>query len=75
MQEQIFELFGDLKKDRNSVTGVGLGLSYCKMVTQVMGGDIECRSSPNKGTIFDFYVNVECNNEDKGLSSIEQLKF
>jgi K+-sensing histidine kinase KdpD len=68
-------LFGDLNKNKNSVTGVGLGLSYCKMVTQCMGGDIECRSNPKQGTIFDFYVNVDCKHEDKGLSSIENSKF
>ena len=54
---------------------MGLGLSYCKMVTQCMGGDIECRSNPKQGTIFDFYVNVDCKHEDKGLSSIENSKF
>jgi hypothetical protein len=40
-----------------------------------MGGDIECRSNPKKGTIFDFHVKIECNKEDKGLSKIENLKF
>ena len=54
---------------------MGLGLSYCKMVTQSMDGDIECRSNPNQGTTFDFYVSVICRNDDKGLSLSEQSKF
>ncbi len=57
------------------MTGVGLGLSYCKMVIACMGGDIECRSNPKKGTIFDFFVKVECSKDDKGLSLSEHLKF
>ena len=57
------------------MTGVGLGLSYCKMVTQCMGGDIKCRSIQCKGTCFDFYVSAACNPDDKGFSQIEHLKF
>ena len=44
-QENIFKLFGQkIKKYDYSNTGVGLGLSYCKMVIQHMGGEIKCHS-------------------------------
>ena len=40
-----------------------------------MDGDIECRSQPNQGTLFDFYVNATCKFNDKGVSDKEHLKF
>ena len=72
-QDEIFKLFVENNKDKNSMTGVGLGLSYCKMVTQSMNGDIKCTSIPNKGTIFDFYISVFCKITDKGLSDEQQI--
>lgn len=44
-QENIFQMFGqNQKKGSYENTGVGLGLAYCKMVTDKMNGDIECNS-------------------------------
>ena len=40
-----------------------------------MNGDIKCISTPNKGTIFDFYINVICKDNDNGLSDTEHLNF
>jgi signal transduction histidine kinase len=38
-------MFGqNQKKGSYENTGVGLGLAYCKMVTDKMHGDIECNS-------------------------------
>lgn len=40
-----------------------------------MNGDIKCISEPDKGTVFDFYINVICKTNDKGLLDKEHLKF
>lgn len=42
--------------------GTGLGLSLCRQLCQVMGGDIEVRSTPGVGSVFAFTVRVEAGN-------------
>ncbi len=56
-------------------TGVGLGLSYCKMVIEKMNGEIECVSAEGRGTLISFYVTVKCSLEDKGLSRSFHKEF
>lgn len=38
--------------------GSGLGLSLCRQLCQLMGGDIEVRSTPGVGSVFAFEVQV-----------------
>ena len=40
-----------------------------------MKGEIKCISTIGKGTLFEFYINVGCQDEDKGLSENEHFKF
>ncbi len=40
-------------------TGAGIGLSICKQLCQMMGGDIEVSSTLNKGSIFSFHVYIQ----------------
>lgn len=58
--EKIFEPFEqlDLSSQRRH-QGVGLGLSIAKKLVEFMGGEITCKSTPNVGSIFSFYVPVE----------------
>ena len=35
--------------------GIGLGLSYCKLVMKSIGGDISCKSTPDRGSTFFVY--------------------
>lgn len=39
--------------------GTGVGLSICKQLCQLMGGDIEVSSTLNKGSVFSFHVYIE----------------
>ncbi|MFO0116307.1 MAG: sensor histidine kinase [bacterium] len=39
--------------------GVGLGLSTCKKITNLLHGDIEVSSQENVGTTFTFHVGVK----------------
>jgi signal transduction histidine kinase len=46
-----FKRFGDGKTE-----GVGLGLSFVRVVAQRQGGFVDCDSAPGRGAIFAFGV-------------------
>lgn len=50
-QEKIFEMFKRLH-NRSAYKGSGLGLSICKKIALNMGGQIELKSTPGKGSSF-----------------------
>lgn len=52
----IFDAFKQLSADRASNKGVGLGLTICKRLSQIMGGEIRVESTLNEGTSFYFEV-------------------
>jgi two-component system phosphate regulon sensor histidine kinase PhoR len=53
-QEQIFEKFYRLDKDRRSSTsGFGLGLSYSRQIAALHGGQLRLLSSDENGTTFE----------------------
>lgn len=57
--ENLFRVFGKLKASAHmNKQGIGLGLTICKKITEFMGGGIDVISEENKGTRFDFHVNV-----------------
>ena len=43
--------------------GVGLGLSICKKITNLLSGDISVDSKPGQGACFTFHVSVNTNPE------------
>ena len=55
MRNKVFDRF--VKTD-NSEWGPGLGLSFCKAITELMGGEIHLESEKGCGTTV--WVNIPC---------------
>lgn len=52
-QQNIFQPFTRLDNPTgNAVAGSGLGLTICKILTEVMGGELTVQSKPNEGSTF-----------------------
>ena len=53
-QERVFEKFASILRsgDRESSCDTGLGLPFCKLATESMGGEIALSSRPETGTVF-----------------------
>ena len=57
--EFIFNTFGKLDIDKKTVyRGIGLGLSLCKTLVNILGGEIWVVSTPEMGSIFYFTLPV-----------------
>jgi len=61
---KLFQAFEQLDKVKNrSVVGTGLGLTICKSLVEMMGGDILAESEYGKGTSFTVTLPIEPGNE------------
>lgn len=56
-QELIFERFFRGEEKKYKVRGLGLGLSFSKMLAQAMGGDLYLKETSPKGTTFTIILN------------------
>ncbi|NEV92667.1 GAF domain-containing sensor histidine kinase [Psychroflexus sp. YR1-1] len=52
--EKIFKPF--YKEDKNSTSGVGMGLAACKKIILNLGGNISVESEPGEGSVFSFTI-------------------
>ena len=52
----IFEPFVRLDDDDSATAGMGLGLSFCRLVVEAHGGTIRVEEMPGGGAVFRFSV-------------------
>ncbi len=52
--EQLFEPFVQSQSGQQAQEGTGLGLSISRQYVRLMGGEIEARSAPGQGSVFQF---------------------
>jgi signal transduction histidine kinase len=57
--DTLFEAFAQTASGRRAKAGSGLGLSISRRLVQLMGGDIQVESMPNRGTTFAFQIQVK----------------
>jgi signal transduction histidine kinase len=56
-QAKLFQKFSKLSaRPTGGESSTGLGLSIVKKLSIAMGGDVECRSAPGKGSTFSFHI-------------------
>jgi signal transduction histidine kinase/DNA-binding response OmpR family regulator/HAMP domain-containing protein len=57
--DKVFDPFVQAASGRRSAEGTGLGLLISRQYVRLMGGDIRVRSELDRGTLFEFDVQVE----------------
>jgi CheY-like chemotaxis protein len=55
---RLFQPFEQVAEGKRREGGAGLGLAISRQLIRLMGGDIEVRSEPGKGSLFSFEIEV-----------------
>jgi signal transduction histidine kinase/DNA-binding response OmpR family regulator len=67
--EQQKKIFLSFEQAESSTTrkygGTGLGLTISKSIVEMMGGSIEIKSEPGKGSVFTFFIQLLLGTEEK----------
>jgi len=61
-QEAIFQSYIQAEGAQNHTKGTGLGLSISKEITELLGGRIEVKSVPGKGSVFTLVLPIDSSN-------------
>jgi signal transduction histidine kinase/ligand-binding sensor domain-containing protein/CheY-like chemotaxis protein len=76
--EKVFEAFVQTEVGQRSKEGTGLGLTISRNFVRLMGGEIEVRSTPGKGSTFSFKIKlpaapgVEMDQEQRRVIGLEK---
>jgi signal transduction histidine kinase/ActR/RegA family two-component response regulator len=57
--ERIFDPFQQVKQTGHHVEGTGLGLAICRRLVQLMGGTLDVRSEPGRGSQFAVEIELQ----------------
>ncbi|MCP4151917.1 MAG: response regulator, partial [bacterium] len=75
--ESIFETFSQVNGQRSSdYGGTGLGLTITRRLTEMMGGEISCRSYEGKGSTFNItFKNITISGETKKIETVGESEL
>jgi CheY-like chemotaxis protein/anti-sigma regulatory factor (Ser/Thr protein kinase) len=71
--EKLGSIFDDFAQAHDSFGGTGLGLAIASQLVDMMGGQIEVRSTLGKGSTFFFTVWLEARRDDADVAEAVQL--
>ena len=75
--EAIPKLFESFSQGDNSTTrkfgGTGLGLTISRQLVELMGGELEVTSEPDKGSIFAFTIDMEVSQTTSEIPAREEI--
>jgi signal transduction histidine kinase/ABC-type amino acid transport substrate-binding protein len=76
-QNKMYEPFTMEESDRENIDlgGTGLGLSITKKLVEAIGGEINCKSKLNKGTVFTLKMPTELATEYEYYSQRENIEY